>query len=370
MLITAAMIVRDEEAFLDECLESLKGVVDEIVIVDTGSKDRSREIAARHGARVFDFPWINDFAAARNYALEQSRGKWILYIDADERVRAGTVAGLRARLEDPSALAEYVWLQPRPNHTAYRVLRLFRNHPDIRFEGVIHESMWPSLNQFQDSAGGDIGLSDLVLDHYGYEGDLTKKHHRNLPLLLRAVAADPRRIYAWSHLSETYLALGHEAAAFETWEMAIETVRRSDETLGDAELPFIGLLQFEFARGNQPAALLREARNRFPQDIHLIRLEGEWLMKSGQHARAIPCFERILSYGDVDRLELTGAYDRRLFNLYAYKALATCYFKLEDYRYSARYHGLAASCDPGSREHLVKAALCARLDRQVLCGVA
>ena len=77
------MIVRDEEQHLPACLESIHNFVDEIVVVDTGSQDRSKDIARNYGARLFDFAWRDDFAAARNVALEQSRGAWILYIDAD-----------------------------------------------------------------------------------------------------------------------------------------------------------------------------------------------------------------------------------------------------------------------------------------------
>src|SRR5262245_1489579 len=90
--ISAAMIVRDEEAYLDDCLKSIVDEVDEIVIVDTGSRDRTCDIARRYGARLFDLPWTGDFAAARNHALDRASGDWILYIDADERL-AVPIAG-------------------------------------------------------------------------------------------------------------------------------------------------------------------------------------------------------------------------------------------------------------------------------------
>jgi glycosyltransferase involved in cell wall biosynthesis len=80
LLLSAAMIVRDEERFIEECLLSIKEVVDEVVIVDTGSTDKTREIAVKHGAKVYDLPWTGNFAAARNRALEHSSGEWILYI--------------------------------------------------------------------------------------------------------------------------------------------------------------------------------------------------------------------------------------------------------------------------------------------------
>ena len=86
--VTAALIVRDEERFLAGCLASLAGRVDEIVVADTGSVDRTREIALEHGARLIEHRWADDFAAARNVALDAASGDWILYVDADERLAA------------------------------------------------------------------------------------------------------------------------------------------------------------------------------------------------------------------------------------------------------------------------------------------
>ena len=84
--IGAAMIVRNEERFLDDCLASIAGQVDEIVLVDTGSTDLTLEIAGRYGARIIEYPWSDDFSAARNHALDHASSDWILYIDADERL--------------------------------------------------------------------------------------------------------------------------------------------------------------------------------------------------------------------------------------------------------------------------------------------
>src|SRR4051794_13018003 len=124
--LSAALIVRDEEHYLDGCLASLRGLVDEIVVVDTGSIDRSREIAAAHGARLSSHVWRNDFAAARNQALDLARGDWILYIDADERVRAYDRDALKAELASLRFCASTVRFHARTGFTAYPEYRLFR----------------------------------------------------------------------------------------------------------------------------------------------------------------------------------------------------------------------------------------------------
>src|SRR5438132_13758737 len=82
------MIVRNEEQNLAACLESVADLMDEIVVVDTGSNDRTGDVARRFGARVFDFPWVDSFAAARNESLRRATGDWIFWLDADERINA------------------------------------------------------------------------------------------------------------------------------------------------------------------------------------------------------------------------------------------------------------------------------------------
>src|SRR5438552_17207038 len=100
------MIVRNEEANLPACLESVRGLFDEIIVVDTGSTDRTKEIAAEFGARVFDFVWVDSFAAARNECLRHATGKWIFWMDADDRLdeeNRNRLRALFAGLKDENA---------------------------------------------------------------------------------------------------------------------------------------------------------------------------------------------------------------------------------------------------------------------------
>ncbi len=93
--LTLSMIVKDEEKNLRDCLESIKDFIDDIVIVDTGSVDNTINIAKEYGAKIFHFKWINDFSAARNFALSKCKGNWILYLDADERLNQDSIAELK-----------------------------------------------------------------------------------------------------------------------------------------------------------------------------------------------------------------------------------------------------------------------------------
>ena len=107
-LLTASLIVRNEAAYLGDCLRALGRIADDVVVVDTGSTDETREIAVAHGAKLYEVPWQDDFAAARNESLARCLGEWILYIDADERVRPTSRDDLRRILQIASQLLECV----------------------------------------------------------------------------------------------------------------------------------------------------------------------------------------------------------------------------------------------------------------------
>jgi tetratricopeptide (TPR) repeat protein len=359
--LSAPLIVRNEERFLPGCLRSIRDLVDEIVVVDTGSTDRTREIARDFGGRVVEVPWEDDFAAARNAALDLARGDWILYVDADERVRPCDAARVRAQLEEPSRVGYQVLLHPRPGFTPYWELRLFRNHPLIRFRGVIHENIWPGVQAYRLAFGGDIGRSDLVLDHEGYEGDQAHKHARNLPLLRVALRHDPSRVFAWCHLATIYAEQSDERRARAAWQRGLRHARRRRPPLPEDSLPYIGLVERRLARGREPGPLLAEALRRFPDNLQLLWLRGRAHMTARRFRQAIGWFERLVERGERGDYERTTAYDTRLFGLAAHEALAACHFKLGHWDRSRDYFDLALRAAPGSLEYRVKRALCEQL---------
>ena len=131
-LLTAAMIARDEERHLPACLASLADVVDEVVLVDTGSVDRTVEIARAHGATVLHHSWSDDFSAPRNLGLDNARGRWILYIDADERLRPVERSWVEALLEDAEEIAFRVHFRLFARATPSLEYRLWRNDSRVR----------------------------------------------------------------------------------------------------------------------------------------------------------------------------------------------------------------------------------------------
>lgn len=210
-LVSLCMIVKNEEHFLPGCLESVRGVVDEIIIADTGSTDRTREIAVAAGAKVVDFPWIGDFSAARNESLRHANGTWVLYLDADERLHDTAKLHLRPLLEHlPDTVGGLICTIISPHRQIddsseeHRggYPRIFRNMPEVRFQGRVHEQITPSLL----AIGKNIVLSEVIIEHLGYNQSLEvleQKTRRNYQLLIRHVQEEPINAYAWFQLGQT-----------------------------------------------------------------------------------------------------------------------------------------------------------------------
>ena len=355
MLVSASMIVRDEAHHLVACLQSLAPIVDEIVVVDTGSRDATREIAQAHGARLFDFTWRDDFSAARNYAIECSRGDWILYIDADERLRPYPRETLAAELADPALVASTLRFHPRTGYTAYPEYRLFRRDEKIRFSGPFHETMLPALVPLL-AEGGRMGHSSLTIDHVGYDGDQSHKLERNRHMLSLALEGRPERAYLWWHLGTVERDLGNEAAAEAAWRQGLHLAQQGRDMTGNVVLCVMELAKAEAARGEDSLPLLQEGLALVPANWLLRWLEAGALRDRGDFTPAEAIF-RELAAQDPDRMIDHAAYDRRIFGAGAWAELGYCAFLRQDYEASAACYGEAEQREPRSLEYRAKRIL-------------
>jgi tetratricopeptide (TPR) repeat protein len=206
--LSVCMIVRDEEANLARALDSVEGVATETVVVDTGSVDRTLDIAREHGAVVASFAWTADFSAARNFAASRATGDWILVLDADEQATATFRERCRATLANTPAEGLAIPVLNLGDRGELQVgvsaVRLYRNRERHRFEGTIHEEVAPSIVR----AGGTILRADLPLHHHGYrrsEDQRKGRRGRNLGLLERAHASDPSNPRYWHYLGLEHL---------------------------------------------------------------------------------------------------------------------------------------------------------------------
>ncbi|MGK7876943.1 MAG: tetratricopeptide repeat protein [Xenococcaceae cyanobacterium] len=171
--ISLCMIVKNEEASLPRCLNSVKNVVDEMVVLDTGSTDRTVEIAQGLGAKVYHFQWCNDFAAARNEALKYVQGEWVLVLDADEVLTLEIVPQMQQAMEDKNNLVLNLMRQEvGANQSPYSLVsRLFRRHPEVRFSRPYHGIVDDSVAQLlqREPHWQVLSLAPVAILHYGYQ---------------------------------------------------------------------------------------------------------------------------------------------------------------------------------------------------------
>jgi glycosyltransferase involved in cell wall biosynthesis len=235
-----SMIVRDAERDLAACLESARGAVDEIVIADTGSTDKTIELARSLGARVFSIPWENDFARARNLSLAEVTADWVLSMDADERLDPAAPRRLPSLLANRKAAAyqvpirnyvlslnERIWDRPaKPNdspipeakqypaYVDHENVRLFRRDPDLYFVGRVHETVGIRILE----TGGVLGRADFLIHHFGLAVDPQTQNRKNLyyrDLSIQKVQEMPKSAQALFELGMVETSLEKALSRFE-----------------------------------------------------------------------------------------------------------------------------------------------------------
>ncbi|NOX36871.1 MAG: glycosyltransferase [Calditrichaeota bacterium] len=234
--ISLCMIVKNEAHHLPGCLESVRGLVAEVVIVDTGSTDQTLDIARQYGARIFQIEWENHFAKARNVALKHARFPWILYLDADERLHPEYHQKVKQAVQSAKADAYYIQVYSPVNGRLGSVPhiqtypRLFRKLPGVQFEGRIHEQITPSLQR----AGARFANLNVRIEHLGYQlpdDMLAQKIQRNIQFLEIQVQEEPDNAYAKYQLGQTYILDGQ----FEKGQKLLEAAIQSNQLTSKIE---------------------------------------------------------------------------------------------------------------------------------------
>ncbi len=225
------MIVKNEEARLGNILADIKGVVDEIVVIDTGSSDATVSIAREHGAKVGFFSWCNDFSAARNASISLATSDYLLWFDADDRLDPGEgrkLAALKKHLRPAKDRAYMLKINNVTSQTGDRLcfqVRIFPNLPGLHFENRIHEQIAPSIER----AGIVIERVDILIRHTGYHAidDTHVKFRRNLSILLEELEAGNISSSQRFFIASTYFGLGE-------YEQCIDHIKAA-RAMGDSQ---------------------------------------------------------------------------------------------------------------------------------------
>lgn len=213
--LSLCIIVKNEAPNLSRCLDSVQGVVDEIILVDTGSTDETVAIAQRYTSHIYSFPWNGSFSDARNVSLQHASGDWILVLDADEVLVSDCVPALTQALQAPTHLVvNLVRQEVGAAQSPYSMVsRCFRRHPAIRFTRLYHAMIDDSVTELlrQEPQWQIVDLPPVALLHYGYEpGAIASrdKFQKARQAMERFLAEHPEDSYVCSKLGALYVELG------------------------------------------------------------------------------------------------------------------------------------------------------------------
>ena len=345
MNIGAAMIVRNEEAHLERCLASIAGLCDEIVVVDTGSTDRSIDIARSFGARVVERVWAADFAAARNVALEHVESPWALTIDADEAVTASDPCLVDATLRRPAVVVATVRQSPKLGWTECDEPRLTRTCHGLRYERAVHER----IVGFSAEA---VARAPIRIQHHGYESvdELVRKAARDLPIIERELTIRPDDNFLVAMRGKCLARLSDHRAACEAWQVGVDRDDRNCAAL---------FIQHQLERGARCDELTDTMLTRFPDDVDLRWLAAQHALLDRDHERVIEVLDPLTR---VDERDLTrGSRPRESVGAGLHERIGRSHLALRQPAEAASAFGRAAGLAGGTTRHAALQRLAANL---------
>ncbi|MEN6371794.1 MAG: tetratricopeptide repeat protein [Armatimonadota bacterium] len=345
--LSLCMIVKNEEEYLRGCLESVKDIVDEIVIVDTGSIDTTVKIAKSYGAKVCSYPWNDSFADARNNAIEHATGEWILVLDADERLDENSKETLLNAIKNP-AVDAYELLFYNHNRAdseadvfVHPTCRLYRNKPEYRYKGRVHEMIVPSI----EAAEGTIKRLEAKVHHYGYQPEVMvkrNKHERYIRLLKADLAENPGDAHCLYNLAAAYSSYGDMKNALKYFDQASKLVNTKQDFYAAAT--FCGLVN-TLCSLNDPETALAAAERAESMNIHhpqLCLCRGNALLLMKRYEEAIHWFKSALETGQ--NITITG--DMAALGYKTYYGMASAYSALGDYTKAVQFGEKAVTENP------------------------
>jgi glycosyltransferase involved in cell wall biosynthesis len=291
--LSLCMIVKNESKTLVGCIDSVKSAMDEIVVVDTGSTDNTKEIARWRGAQVFDFPWCDDFSAARNESIRRATGDYILWLDADDRMDEIEVQKLRLLKETlpPQKNRAYYLVvnnqSPLDGETRFHHMRLFPRIPGAYFEGRVHEQIFHRLNNLRIESV----QTDIIIRHTGYHDmeAVQRKSERNLQIILKELETAPDHPLYNFNAARTLAAMGRltEAVACMKKVMANKNMAGQERRFFLLARLLLGKFHMDLNQGEQAVPIFRDLSHSFPEDglVHFCLGESLFMMNDYPAAR-------------------------------------------------------------------------------------
>lgn len=343
------MIVKDEEAFLRKCIESVRDIVDEIVVADTGSTDNTAQLARELGADVYSYAWAESFALARNFAISKAKSDWLLLLDADETIERtdheALLAFVRTTKLDGAHLRvrNYTGSYSPDQYSLHNAMRLVRNNGQYYFHGAVHEQI---TSKQADSISERFTTLDVTVHHFGYLDDVVKrkeKRKRNLPLLEKQLADDPDEPFTLFNMGNEYLSLKEYRKAISFYEASLGKL--SDRRIAFGPHLYLRMVNCYATLGRHEKALqtIHEGLAAYPRCTDLVFLRADIQKNLKRFTLAIDSLEICLKMGapppTLELLPGCGTY-RAAF------ALGELYLELYDYPRAVKAFSEALSCKP------------------------
>ncbi|KAF5050311.1 Glycosyl transferase family 2 [anaerobic digester metagenome] len=331
------MIVKNEEKYIAQCLKSASLLVDEIIIVDTGSTDNTIAIANEYHSKIIQIPWENDFGKARNHSLAQATGDWILVLDADESLYIEDIQKLKDILQQTKAngiglkFHNFIDEGSEENYNTHMGVRIFRNHC-FHYQGAIHEQLLPINN----TVAINIEPTDVRVRHFGYlkSNSGKKKRERNIPIIQKLLDENPQDSFQLFNMGNEYMSDDDYSKALYYFEKAYEN---KDTTLAYCpHLIFRRAICLNYLkRDEESLAILGEGVMLYPKCIDYEYLRGRIYKAHKQFSLAIASFEKCVSNG-VAPLNLTFLSDTEGFR--SFVELGHIYFLQDDFANALSYY--------------------------------
>jgi GT2 family glycosyltransferase/Tfp pilus assembly protein PilF len=307
--VSCCIITKNEEKNIADCLRCVIDLVDEVIVQDTGSTDSTREIARSMGARVFEFPWVDSFSAARNESIKHATGEWIFWVDADDRIDEENREKLRALFaglgqENRAFVLKCFCVPDMASATGTTVthVRLFRRMDCIRFEHRVHEQAWSSAK----ASGAQLVYADVVIRHVGYVDREVrrKKLDRDLRLLRLEEAEQPDHPFTLFNLGMTLLEVGQHTAAMSYLRRSLAASHPNDSIVRKL---YALMAECLWKMGEVRAALATcaEGRGHYPDDEELLWLQGRLCEEVQDLAGAETAYLRLVNGNEGDHLGST-----------------------------------------------------------------
>jgi tetratricopeptide (TPR) repeat protein len=341
-VLSVCIITRNEELNLPRALASVRGVADEVIVADTGSTDRTVQIATEAGAVVHHFPWCDDFSAARNFAISHARGNWIFWLDADEELLAESADELRSSMAREDALAFFIRRQDLKRegqldyYTMMWQLRLFRRREDLRYQGRCHPEFRPDIAEIEEKTGLRVFQSTITMRHYGYlAGMLPEKLRRAARLLELELNDRPGQLYYLIEHART-LSMLNDPRADEIRGQAAGILLPQTK-LAEPPAPIVSLLLEELLQlppeqlpaGFHPELIESLVWRWFPSSAPLLWLLARKAAMAGQFESAEKLLRRLVQMGRDHSYDQWVSFDPRLVGDDAKLNLGACLLRQE-----------------------------------------